>query len=230
VRLSPSLKLGLIAFLAVDLALAFILGSLYILRADLRLKDELRDIGATIYEEAFVINKFELLDQDANLFTLDDLRGDWNLIFFGFTSCPDICPITMSELKRFADVWFEAGQKKEVNVILATVDPNNDDPSSMKEYLGEFNSSFLGLTGTQVELKGLAESLFVGFGESMNTEVLAATAHDGHSKELGAARFSIDHSSHISVINPEAELFAVIRPPHRAHDLVQALELIIEKY
>ena len=226
---SPSSKLGLIAFLAVDLALALILGSLYFLRSDLQLKNGLRDIGATIYEEAFAINNFELLDQDSNLFKLDNLRGDWSLVFFGFTSCPDICPITMTELRRFADLWVEIGAQQKPKVILATVDPDNDNPIAMKEYLAKFNRNFLGLTGNQSELAGFAESLFAVYGGSPDSGP-ELSGHGVHSDQPGTPSFSIDHSSHISVINPEAEIFAVIRPPHRARDLVKALQLIIDYY
>ena len=228
-RLTPSLKLGLIAFLAVDLALAFVFGVLYFLRSDLKLDNDLRNIGATIYQEPFQIKTFELVDQNSRAYMSKDLEGQWSLIFFGFTSCPDICPITMAELKKFAELWSDAKSSKELNIILATVDPNNDDPSALKEYLANFNSNFIGLTGHQVDLAALAESLFVGYGDPEAT----SNHLPGHG-ELGGAEglesSEIDHSSHISVISPEGKLFAVIRPPHRARDLRKALELIIASH
>ena len=80
-RLTPSLKLGLIAFLAVDLALAFVFGMLYFLRSDLKLEDDLRNVGATIYQEPFQIKTFELVDQNSRAYMSKDLEGQWSLIF-----------------------------------------------------------------------------------------------------------------------------------------------------
>ena len=225
-RLTPSLKLGLIAFLAVDLSLAFVFGTLYFLRSDLKLEDDLRNVGATIYQEPFQIKTFELVDQNSRAYVSEDLEGQWSLIFFGFTSCPDICPITMAELKKFADLWSDVESSKELDIILATVDPNNDDSDALKKYLANFSPNFIGLTGHKLDLAGLAESLFVGFGDP------AATSNQllGHGAVKGPENSAIDHSSHISVISPEAQLFAVIRPPHRARDLLQAVELIIASH
>ena len=228
-RLTPSLKLGLIAFLAIDLALAFVFGALYFLRSDLKLEDDLRNVGATIYQEPFQIEAFELLDQNSRAYVSDDLEGKWSLIFFGFTACPDICPITMAELKKFADLWSDVESSKELDIILATVDPHNDDPNALEEYLANFNPNFIGLTGHQVDLAGLAESLFVGYGDSAATSNhFSGRGEHGTAKDLES--YTIDHSSHISVISPDAQLFAVIRPPHRARDLVKAVELIIASY
>jgi protein SCO1/2 len=135
----------------------------------------------------------------------------------------------MAELKKFADLWSDAESSKELDIILATVDPNNDDPSALKEYLANFNSNFLGLTGHLVDLASLAESLFVGYGDREATSV-DLPGHGEHGTGTGLESSAIDHSSHISVISPEGQLFAVIRPPHRARDLRKALELIIASY
>ena len=138
-QLSPSTKLGLIAFLLVDAALAVILVSLYFVRQDRALETELRDIGASIYEEPFELSNFSLIDQNNDEFSNANLLGNWNLVFFGFTSCPDICPITMAELDRLSKDWDENYDSELPRVILATVDPESDSPDKMKEYLENFN-------------------------------------------------------------------------------------------
>ncbi|GIT64018.1 MAG: hypothetical protein Ct9H300mP22_4180 [Gammaproteobacteria bacterium] len=60
------------------------------------------------------------------------------MVFFGFTSCPDICPITMAELDRLSKDWDENYDSELPRVILATVDPESDSPDKMKEYLENF--------------------------------------------------------------------------------------------
>ena len=224
-QLSPSTKLGLIAFLLVDAALAVILVSLYFVRQDRALETELRDIGASIYEEPFELSNFSLIDQNNDEFSNANLLGNWNLVFFGFTSCPDICPITMAELDRLSKDWDENYDSELPRVILATVDPESDSPDKMKEYLENFNIEFIGLTGDRASLERFADELFVAFGEP-TTAGKQPSGHNTHNDRVNPGDFVIDHSSHISVINPNGDLFAVLRPPHRARDIAEAFNLI----
>ena len=224
-QLSPSTKLGLIAFLLVDAALAVILVSLYFVRQDRALETELRDIGASIYEEPFELSNFSLIDQNNDEFSNANLLGNWNLVFFGFTSCPDICPITMAELDRLSKDWDENYDSELPRVILATVDPESDSPDKMKEYLENFNIEFIGLTGDRASLERFADELFVAFG-APTTAGEQPSGHNTHNDRFNPGDFVIDHSSHISVINPNGDLFAVLRPPHRARDIAEAFNLI----
>ena len=224
-QLSPSTKLGLIAFLLVDAALAVILVSLYFVRQDRALETELRDIGASIYEEPFELSNFSLIDQNNDEFSNANLLGNWNLVFFGFTSCPDICPITMAELDRLSEDWDQNHGSELPRVILATVDPESDSPDKMKEYLEDFNKEFIGLTGDRGSLESFADELFVAFGEPA-TAGMQPSGHNTHNDRVNPGDFVIDHSSHISVINPNGDLFAVLRPPHRARDIAEAFNLI----
>ena len=224
-QLSPSTKLGLIAFLLVDAALAVSLVSLYFVRQDRALETELRDIGASIYEDPFELSNFSLIDQNNDEFSNANLLGNWNLVFFGFTSCPDICPITMAELDRLSKDWDENYDSELPRVILATVDPESDSPDKMKEYLENFNIEFIGLTGDRASLERFADELFVAFGEP-TTAGEQPSGHNTHNDRVNPGDFVIDHSSHISVINPNGDLFAVLRPPHRARDIAEAFNLI----
>ena len=224
-QLSPSTKLGLIAFLLVDAALAVILVSLYFVRQDRALETELRDIGASIYEEPFELSNFSLIDQNNDEFSNANLLGNWNLVFFGFTSCPDICPITMAELDRLSKDWDENYDSELPRVILATVDPESDSPDKMKEYLENFNIEFIGLTGDRASLERFAGELLVAFGEP-TTAREQPSGLNTHNDRVNPGDFVIDHSSHISVINPNGDLFAVLRPPHRARDIAEAFNLI----
>jgi protein SCO1 len=227
VQLSPSTKLGLIAFLVVDVALAVIFVSLYLLRADRSTELELREIGVTVYPEKFELSSFQLIDQNGSEFNNGQFLENWSLLFFGFTSCPDICPITMAELDRFADSWKENTSDPLPQIILATVDPATDSPDKLKDYLERFSPDFIGLTGEPNELAALAEELFVGYGEPKTSD-MQPSGHRNHQSRITPGDFVIDHSSHISVIDPNGDLFAVIRPPHRARDLLKAVKIISE--
>ena len=225
-KFSLTTKLGFLSFGGVYLALAVILGSLYVLRAEGRLIKQLDEVGATLFREPFTVNTFELLDQNTQEYTLENLRGDWNLVFFGFTSCPDICPLTMGELDKFARSWSESEQDFKPKIIMATVDPANDSPAEMKRYLSRFDNEFVGLTGDPMALNEFAKAFFVGFGESEKAESKVDESHAGHS---GKREGAIDHSSHVSIVDPEGKFVAALRPPHRARDIVKAMKLITRR-
>ena len=223
-KFSPSTKLALFSFAGVYLALAIILGSLFVLRSEQKLITQLDEIGTTYFRDSFVVNDFELLDQYSNRFTLENMKGRWSIVFFGFTSCPDICPLTMAELDRFASLWSTEDLGPAPQVIMTTVDPAVDDFREMKKYLSKYNRNFIGLTGRPEVLTKFARNFFVGFGDrSVGPENEIERLHAGHSKSGGSL---IDHSSHLSVVDPEGKLVAVMRPPHRSRDLVKVLKIV----
>ena len=161
-KFSPSTKLALFSFVGVYLALAIILGSLFVLRSEQKLITRLDEIGTTYFRDSFVVNDFELLDQYSNRFTLENMKGRWSIVFFGFTSCPDICPLTMAELDRFASLWSTEDLGPAPQVIMTTVDPAVDDFREMKKYLSKYNRNFIGLTGRPEALTKFARNFFVG--------------------------------------------------------------------
>ncbi len=223
-KFSPSTKLAFLSFAGVYIALAIILGSLFLVRSEQKLITQLDEIGTTYFRDSFAIDDFELLDQYSNRFTLENMKGRWSIVFFGFTSCPDICPLTMTELDRFASLWSTEDLGSTPQVIMATVNPAVDDFREMKKYLSKYNRNFIGLTGRPEVLTKFAKNFFVGFGErSGSPENETDQLHAGHSKRRGSP---IDHSSHLSVVDPEGKLVAVMRPPHRSRDLVKVLKIV----
>ncbi|MDA1370893.1 MAG: SCO family protein [Proteobacteria bacterium] len=218
-QLSGNLKLGLIAFLLADLLLVAIFVSAYLIRSERQEALELRELGVTIFPQPRPVEAFELVDQYGGAFTLHNLQERWSLLFFGFTSCPDICPLTLAELGQFYALQQENGSANLPQVVLVTVDPERDNPATMALYLESFHEDFIGLSGDKEALSALAEQMYV---------VANATVHG----DLGAATnsaqdYQINHSGHISVINPAGELYAVLRLPHRDKDLLTAYQILL---
>ena len=93
---------------------------------------------------------FVLTDHNGQRFELSSLRGKAVLIFFGYTSCPDVCPTTLSKLSAvYKDLGKDANR---VKTLYITVDPDRDTPAVLKEDLGSFDLDALGLTGTKPEI------------------------------------------------------------------------------
>lgn len=94
--------------------------------------------------------EIDLTDQNEQPFTSHTLHGKIVMLYFGYTNCPDECPLTMAHLKLAVDALGE--QSSNVQVIMVTTDPARDTPQVLKEWLGKFNPSFIGLTGTSDQL------------------------------------------------------------------------------
>jgi protein SCO1 len=94
---------------------------------------------------------FELTRSNGETFRLNDQRDKVVLLFFGYTTCPDVCPATLAELNMALNQIPE--KQKRVQVVFVSVDPDRDTPQAVQEYVGRFNSSFIGLSGSFDELQ-----------------------------------------------------------------------------
>ena len=93
---------------------------------------------------------FSLSGPNGEVITASELHGKTVLIFFGFTSCPDVCPTTLTQLKMVVNSLGDLADK--MQIVLVSVDPDRDTPQVMKEYTASFGPWLLGLTGSDEEL------------------------------------------------------------------------------
>lgn len=107
--------------------------------------------------------EFELTTENAKTMQANDTQGKVRLLYFGFTSCPDICPTTLGHIKTAINSLSDE-QKNKVQVLFVSVDPKRDDLAKLKDYTGYFGSQFLGLTGTQEQLKTITKRYRVTYG------------------------------------------------------------------
>jgi protein SCO1/2 len=109
----------------------------------------------TPYDTPVLVEDFELPSASGGTFRLSDHRGKVIVVYFGYTSCPDVCPTTLFDLRRAVEMLGEEG--RDVEVVFMTVDPDYDTPQKIAEYLSYFNPSFIGLYGTQEELAAVRD-------------------------------------------------------------------------
>ncbi len=121
----------------------------------------------------------ELIDTEGQPFAMRaDTEGSVRLIYFGFTSCPDICPVHLSQL---SDVLNRPGIPPNIRVLFVTVDPETDTPEVIRAFLDQFNAEFVGLTGTKqklVEVQRQFSALVASPAVDQNGE-LQDIGHDG---------------------------------------------------
>ena len=108
-------------------------------------------LNGVVFKPASAAGDIQLTDQNGAPFRLYDQHGKIVLVFFGYTNCPDECPLTMAKLSAALDQLGDGDRR--VQVVLITTDPANDTPPQLKAYVERFRPDFLGLTGTPEQLQ-----------------------------------------------------------------------------
>ncbi|KJV91968.1 SCO family protein [Rickettsia bellii] len=155
-------------------------GALYLLLS-LKTPDKPLAGQVNIYEDnAEIGGDFELIDQNGELFNSDELKGKLSLIYFGFTSCPDICPTSLNKITKAVEILSE--NKIDIVPVFITIDPSRDTPAVLKEYLKHFHPKFIGLTGDEKQIREVADKFKVYYAK-------AASENDNDQD------YMLDHSS-----------------------------------
>jgi protein SCO1/2 len=127
---------------------------------------------------------------------LSEFRGKVVLLFFGYTSCPDVCPGTLAHLKALMTRLGPAAA--DVQVLLVTVDPENDTPENLREYLGQFDARFIGITGTREDTDRIAALFMAEHDRSHGIKV--TTKHNRHKAPVDEA-YLYAHSQQIYLLD-----------------------------
>ena len=132
--------------------------------------------------------ELNLTDHDGKPRTLADFRGKVVTVFFGFTHCPDVCPVTLAEMAQVVRELGPDGSR--VQVLFVTVDPERDTQQVLKQYVPSFNPTFLGLYGDAEATARVAKEFKIYYRKQ--------PAKDGH--------YSVDHSAGTYILDPQGRL------------------------
>lgn len=133
---------------------------------------------------------FSLIDQNGKTRTDADFRGRYMLIYFGYSNCPDVCPVSLGVI---ADAVERLGAKaNRVAPIFITVDPERDTPSILKQYLAVFSPRLVGLTGTPKAIRQVT-----------NEYRVFVTRH-----ATQGSSYAVDHSNIIYLMGPDGKFIA----------------------
>lgn len=155
------------------------------------------EVSALWLEQARPLPEFSLTDHNGQPFDRARLEGQWSLFFVGYTSCPDVCPTTMSDLARVYPKLEKRLGKKPVQVVLLSVDPGRDDPEKLGQYVEFFRPGFMAVTGEHAQLFPFTQSLGLVY-------ALVDNPNGGE--------YLVDHSADLVLINPEGAIEAFFRP------------------
>jgi protein SCO1/2 len=155
------------------------------------------------------IGAFTLVDQTGEDFTLEDLKGHWSFLFFGYTHCPDVCPVTMSLMNGVHNqLNASTGASNNVQTVFVTVDPERDTIQRLREYMGFFNEDFIGLGGSIEQMQSLTSQIGIVY-------MYSPASDEGE--------YLVNHTSSLFLLDPDARLVSIISPPYTA-------EFILTRY
>ena len=175
--------------------------------------------NALFYEQARDLKPFELTSHRDETFSNAELNDHWSWVFFGYTSCPDVCPTTLQEINFvYDDLKAIAGNTQ---VLLVSVDPLRDTTDKLSQYIQYFNQEFIALRGGHDVL----------FPFARNVGLMYAIVD-----EVEKEGYLVDHSASLVLVNPEGKIAAIFKPKHElgqlptvsGDDLVEDFRKIVE--
>lgn len=195
-----------------------ILGGLYALHLyntmknqDLREAREKRKKLGT----AAIGGTYELIDFDGKTRTDKDFLGQWILLYFGFTHCPDICPDEIEKLVKVVDKIDADKELPNLQPVFITVDPLRDTPKAMKQYCEEFSPKIIGLTGSKEKIDEACKNFRVYYSKGPEDE-------DGD--------YIVDHTIIAYLLNPKGEFVEYFGKNKTYDTLVYEIKDYMKKY
>jgi len=169
--------------------------------------------GTTYAEPYPQASDFELVRGDRTSFQLSETRGEIVLLFFGYTSCPDVCPTTLAELNQALSKLSEKDSSR-VQVLFVTVDPERDTPERAQEYVSHFNQNFIGLSGPEEQLV----KVWSDYG--VFREIVDGTS---------AAGYIVNHTARVTMIDTSGNLRVSFGFDTPVDDIVHDLKLMLKE-
>lgn len=152
-----------------------------------------QNLNALVYENAKSLSDFTLKNQHGEPVTKAQFNGQWNLVFLGYTSCPDICPLTLAKLNA---VYKELEADYPLQIWFVSVDPNRDTAEKRKHYIDYFNPNFLAVSGEHKDLFPVVRELGLIYAISDTTK----------------ADYAVDHSASVALVDDTGALRAIFKP------------------
>ncbi len=170
-------------------------------------------IEGLLWPQSRPLPAFQLTDQHGQAFGLEQLKGHWSLLFFGYTHCPDVCPMTLGILRAVKQQLLTQQEVvANTQYVFVSVDGERDTPEVLAQYLRYFDQDFIGLTGSAEALKPLTDKLGIVF-----MQVPVAETDNTESTD----NYFIDHTTSIVLVDPKGRMIGIFSSPHKVEDFSQ---------
>jgi protein SCO1 len=195
-----------------------LLMALFLLAISLGACGSKHEYTGLLLDEPMPVADIEGIDLTGEPFLLSNSQGEMSLVFFGYTYCPDVCPMTLAEVsKAYKMIETESPRMiEDLNVVFVTVDPERDTPERLAEYIPLFNPNFHGV----YVLPDALEPIKSAYG------VYAAKSEDTKDLETG---YLVDHTARVFLIDRQGDLRALFRHDTTAEELAADLKVLLKR-
>lgn len=164
-------------------------------------------VQAVMWPEPRPLAEFELHDQNGEPVGPDRLTDRWSLVFFGYLDCPDVCPTSLHAMREMRRHLAErdGGPPR---FVFVSVDPANDTPEDIADYLAWYDPEFIGLHGPAEQVARLADSMAVKYEEFVDD----------------SGRRSIDHTSSLMIVDPKGRMVGALPPPLQPERMIEQFD------
>ncbi|GEM_PF-434324 len=147
------------------------------------------------------------------------LSGQWHLVYFGYTYCPDVCPVELTALHHmYAQLKQTLPKDKLPQVVFISIDPDRDTPEKSMEYVHYFDPDFIATTGDKSQLLILGHPLGIAWHKERNTNIQA---------KLSDKNYIMSHSTTILLINPQGQVVGMFPAPHDPKKMVKVYQQLV---
>jgi protein SCO1/2 len=206
--------------IAASLGLGIMLGTQQFSAASPLAVAQLLPAPKTLPEFALENHRGEVAD--ANIF-----RGHWNLVFFGFTSCPDFCPLELQKLAKLLNLM---GGGDELQVVFVSVDPERDGQEKLASYVGFFHPQIVGLRGSNLELANFAQFFGAAYDRSaiVDSKLLTIPAGINMPTNVGE-QYLVNHSTRVFIVNPGGEFIGSFASPYEEENILSDMQKLMDR-
>ena len=207
-------KKALIAMVLFSLLL--IISSLYVIKTlDPGVKPKPTSEITNIPANTIVVNtEFKLISDNGAEFTYNNLKDKFTLVYFGFSYCPDVCPVILQKLGEIAKSLNQE-QLDKAQFLFVSVDPSRDTPENLKEFVTQFSDKVQGVTGDKAEIDKLVLSMKGYYAKVDNKE--------------DSGNYYVDHSSFIYLLDPQVNLVSQFTSAATVEEISKSLKERISK-
>jgi len=165
-------------------------------------------IPGLLWPDPKQLTDFSLIDHNGKPFGKNELQGHWSLLFFGYSYCPDVCPVTLSVMEQVQTrLQLQPGQPS-LQSLFITVDPQRDTTSHLAKYISYFNGKITALGGSDEQINQLTSQIGIA-------HIIGSVATDGS--------YTVQHTSSVFLLDPKARLVGIFSAPHSTDILISGI-------
>ena len=205
-------------------------------------KEELLLNNAVIFSKPRLVKEFKLVNEQGEVVEKKDLQDQWTLLFFGFTHCPDICPMTLFQLNQVVEK-LDPDIREQVEVGMVSLDPARDTQEKLQQYVKSFNPDFFALSGEFLDILKFSRNVNVAFSKvplkapsDNRANAVGEAARDKEEVESAAGanpaaddNYTIDHTGNIVLLNPYGDYHGFFKPPFELAKLKLTLSSVVQQ-